>query len=133
MDFSSLSQSPAEVFEISIAGHVGRDKQEIVVVGSPEPPGAPVQTAFALPIPNASLECPRDDLLERRIAGQRVRQVAWIVWVGATELDGCGGPAALRITGVQIHETSRAESDAGGRVESIEDVLPIERTGTSTR
>lgn len=63
VDFSSLPQCPAEIPEISISCHVGSDEQEIVVIRSSEPPGAPVQTAFALTAPNASLEGPRDDLL----------------------------------------------------------------------
>jgi hypothetical protein len=133
VDFNSLPQGLSKILEISIARHVGRDKQEIVVIGGSEPSDAPVQTGFRSPVSDAGLECPGEDLLERRIAGQRIRQIAWIVWIGAAKLDGGGRPPAFRITGVQIHEPGRAEGDAGGWVESVEHVPSVERARAAAR
>src|SRR5512135_618703 len=44
--FHSLAARLAEVGEIAEAGLLGCDEQKIVVVLSPEPPGAPAQVIF---------------------------------------------------------------------------------------
>jgi hypothetical protein len=67
VDLSSLSQCPTEILEISISRHVGSDEQEIVVIRSSEPRGAPVQMAFALSATDT--------------------EIARIVWVGAAKFD----------------------------------------------
>ena len=78
---------------------------------------------------DAGLDGPGDDLVERRIAGHRVRQLARQVGIGAAELDGRRRAAALAVAGVDVDGGRRAERDAGGRVEPAERVIGVERAG----
>src|ERR1035441_9002578 len=99
------------------------------MVLSSEPAHAPIHVALLSPA-NPSLNGSRDHLIQRRVTGQSIGQVAGVVGVGTAKLDGCGCATAFAIAQIEVQETSWAEGDTHGRIESAENVLPIQRTGS---
>ena len=87
------------VEEAFVRQRAGADEQDVVVVGRAEHAGVPASRRRAAA--DAGLERLRDDLLERRIGDERVRQPARIVLVGAGELDGRRRAVRFAVAGVE--------------------------------
>src|SRR5581483_8582197 len=98
-----------------------------------EPSGAPSQAAFPGAAPDAGFQRFGDHLLEGRIARERVRQIAWIIRIGATELDGGGRAASLGVAEIQVHGSIRAVGNARRGIKPVAAILPSERTGAGGR
>ena len=69
----------------------------------------------------------RDDLIERRVAGHRVGQLARLLGIRAAELDRRRRAAALAVAGVEVDRARRAERHARGGIEPPEVVIAVER------
>jgi hypothetical protein len=102
------------------------------VIVSPEPTYAPIHVAFLAPA-DADFQCPRDDLIQRRVAGKGVRQVARVVRVRAAKLDRGRRTAGLAVARIRSQETDWAEGNTNSWIEPAENVLPIEGSKPAAR
>ncbi len=67
-----------------------------------------------------------DNLLERRIGGQCIRQGAGVGRICTTEFNGRRGAAALGVSGIGIHRGDGAPGNPDGGVESLVYVVAVE-------
>src|SRR5262249_40186043 len=109
-ELDTLPARAAEILEVAESGLRGGNKQDVVRIDGMKEPGVPREHAVA----PASSRVPgtRDDLVQRRVARERVREPAGRIRVGAPELDGRGRAAAFAVARVEIHVACRAEGDA---------------------
>ena len=122
-----LAPRLAEVLEVAEAARVvGNEKDVIAVVGAEhtEVPGHGAGHRAA----QAGFEGGGDDLLERRVTREGIRQLARARRIGAAQLDRRGRAAALVGTGIEGDRLVRRKGQPGGRIEAAEGVVAIERT-----
>ena len=112
--------------EVALARRVAADEQQVVAIDAAEHAGAPRRLRRRLAA-HAGLDRSRHDLPQRRIAGQRVRQLARLRRIGAAELDRGRRPATFVVAGVELQRPARVPVDAERRVEARERMVAVER------
>ena len=120
--FNALAAGFAEVLEVAEAGLLRCDEEQIVVVDGVEVASGPAVAAVRIAA-DAELVGAGDNLLERRIADERVGQRAGKVGIGATKLGGCWGAARFTVIKVGIQQRVGLVDNASGWIEALEDVV----------
>ena len=126
-ELDPLPTRPPEVAEVALARGVAAHEEDVVDVVGAKHAGAPARPRARRIAADAELDRVRDDLAQRRIAGERVRQLARLRRVRAAELDRARRAAAFGVAGVERQRRGRVPVDAGGRIETREDVVAVER------
>src|SRR4029077_19610711 len=103
------------------AGRVRGDEEDVVLIGRAEDAGTPGEVPA--PATESGFPGSRHDLVQRRIPAHRVRQFARRGGIGASELDGGRGAAALAVAAVGIDLVREIHGQAGSRVEALEYLL----------
>src|SRR5262249_21609863 len=122
VQFQTLSLRFPEVLEVPEAARGCGNKQNVIGIPGAEPASAPTQPRFRAAA-HARLECPSDHLLKWRIAGHRVRKLAWQVRIRAAEFDAGGRAIPFAAAEIGVDRSHRAKGDAYGRIEPIEGVF----------
>ena len=123
-ELDALAARVAEVLEVAEPDCVDETNRMSLSFSAAKKPTVQLVLAFGdVPPRTPASHGPGHDLLERRIAGHRVRQLAGQVGIRAAELDRRGRAAALAVAGVHVDGRRRAERDARGRIEPVERVI----------
>src|SRR5690606_8537742 len=116
--------APDVVEEALIRQRARADEQDIVVVRRPEDRRGPAKSVAAAA--HTGLERLRDDLLERRICDERIRQAARIVLVRTSELDRRRRTVRLAVARIERQVVRQSIREPQRRIEAIELVPPVE-------
>ncbi len=111
----------AEVEEIAEACLLRSHKQQVVVILTEEVIRAPMKSAQIVAA-DSHFKCSRNNLFERRVAHERIWQVAGLVRICATQLDRCRSAACLTVIEVSVEEARGLIGKPGSRVEALKDV-----------
>src|SRR5262245_50799037 len=101
VDFNALPLSSAEVFEVPEARLFRGDKQNVVSVAGSKNTKTPRHRTF-LKTADTGFPRLRDDLIQRRIARHRIRQLARFVGIRTSQFNRRRRAACFAVTEVQI-------------------------------
>ena len=74
-----------------------------------------------------------DDLVQRRIAGKRVGQLARLFGIRAAQLDRCGRAAALAVSRIEVEARDGLKVTPAAGFNRLNDVIAVERSRSAAR